>query len=177
MYEKLEKAWLRERASDELQSLDPNFYEEVREWIEGLRKEAMNSNAIIKTVLEKQAEICNTLLDSLLKMRAVKVAALLVSERVPENVEEELKFLKSVLGVKELEKEISKVEKREEIRGIPLVLVTFKSQVPAFVGVDLAVYGPFSEGDVAHIPEENARILVRRGLAEVLSENESAKRD
>ena len=177
MYEKLEKAWLRERASDELQPLEPGFYEEMREWIEKLRKEARNSNAIMKTVLEKQAEICDSMLTSLLRMRAVRVAALLVSNRVPENVEEELRFLKSVLGVKELEKEIPRVERREEVRGIPLVLVTFKSQVPAFVGVDLAIYGPFSEGDVAHIPEENARILARRGLVEVLSEDESAKRD
>jgi len=177
MYEKLEKAWLRERASDELQPLEPSFYKEMKEWIEKLRKEAVYSNAIMRRVLEKQAEICETMLTSLLRMRAVKVAALLVSDKVPEKVEEELQFLKSVLGVKELEREIPTIERREEIRGIPLVLVTFKSQVPAFVGVDLAVYGPFSEGDVAHIPEENARILARRGLVEVLSEDESAKRD
>jgi len=179
MYEKLEKAWLRERASDELQPLEPGFYKEMREWIEKLRREARNSNDIMKKVLERQAEICDTMLTSLLRMRSIKVAALLVSDRVPENVKEELRFLRSVLGVKklELEKEAIKIEKREGARGIPLVLVTFKSHVPAFVGVDLAVYGPFSEGDVAHIPEENARILARRGLVEVFPEDESTKCD
>ncbi len=177
MYEKLEKAWLRERASDELQPLEPGFYDKMKEWIEKLREEALNSNAIMKKILEKQAEICDTMLNSLLRMRAVKVAALLASDRVPENVDEELRFLKSALGVRKLEKEIPMIEGKEKIKGISLVLVTFKSQVPAFVGVDLAVYGPFSEGDVAHIPEENARILARRGLVEVLSEDESAKRD
>ncbi|HIE23915.1 MAG TPA: hypothetical protein EYP68_06775, partial [Candidatus Korarchaeota archaeon] len=105
MYERLEKAWLRERASDELQPLEPSFYKEMKEWIEKLRKEAVYSNAIMRRVLEKQAEICETMLTSLLRMRAVKVAALLVSDKVPEKVEEELQFLKSVLGVKELERE------------------------------------------------------------------------
>jgi len=176
MYEKLERAWLRERASDELQPLDPNFFREMRDWIDRLRKEALESNEITRTILEKQAEICDALLSSLLKMRAVKVAALLVSGERLEGIDEELKFLKSALGMEEIEEKV-KIVGKKEVRGAPLVLVTFKSQVPAFVGVDLAVYGPFSEGDVAHIPEENARILARRGLVEVLSEDESSKRD
>ncbi len=175
MYDKLEKAWLRERASEKLQPLEPGFYQEMRNWIEKLKKEAMSSNAIVRRVLERQAELCEAMLSSLLRMRAVKVAAMLASEKYPENVEEELMFLRSTLGVEEVE--VLRAERKEQVKGIPMVLVTFKSQVPAFVGVDLAVYGPFSEGDVAHIPEENARILERRGLVEVLSENEGTERD
>ncbi len=50
------------------------------------------------------------------------------------------------------------------------VLVTFKTPVPKFVGVDMKVYGPFSEGDVAFIPSENAVALKRRGVVEVVEE-------
>ncbi len=50
------------------------------------------------------------------------------------------------------------------------VLVTFKTPVSKFVGVDMKVYGPFSEGDVALIPSENAEVLRDRGIVEVIEE-------
>jgi DNA replication initiation complex subunit (GINS family) len=37
--------------------------------------------------------------------------------------------------------------------------------VPRFVGADMHNYGPFREGDVANIPEANARLLLERGMA------------
>lgn len=80
--------------------------------------------------------------------------------------------------------EISKVEgevRREEMREERpsfkplewpgrLALVTFKTHVPRFVGVDMKVYGPFSEGDVALIPEENAEALKMRDAVEVVED-------
>jgi DNA replication factor GINS len=38
--------------------------------------------------------------------------------------------------------------------------------VPAIVGADMKTYGPFRTEDVASLPVENAKILVRQGLAE-----------
>jgi DNA replication factor GINS len=38
--------------------------------------------------------------------------------------------------------------------------------VPAIVGADLKTYGPFKTEDVASVPVENARILVKQNLAE-----------
>lgn len=52
--------------------------------------------------------------------------------------------------------------------GMKLTLVTFKTHVPRFVGVDMRVYGPFSEGDLALIPEENAEALRSKGAVEVI---------
>ncbi len=54
--------------------------------------------------------------------------------------------------------------------GVERVLVTFKTPVTKFVGVDMKVYGPFSEGDVAFIPSENAAALKERGVVEVVEE-------
>jgi len=59
--------------------------------------------------------------------------------------------------------------------SIPMSLVTFKTQVPKFVGVDMRVYGPFSEGDVALIPEENARALKSSGALEVIEDASSGE--
>ena len=57
--------------------------------------------------------------------------------------------------------------------SMPMSLVTFKTQVPKFVGVDMRVYGPFSEGDVALIPEENARALKSSEAVEVIEDASS----
>ena len=44
--------------------------------------------------------------------------------------------------------------------------IEFVAECPAFVGVDLEEYGAFEEGDKAELPEDNAEILINRGLAE-----------
>ena len=47
-------------------------------------------------------------------------------------------------------------------------MLVFKEDVPEFLGVDLRKYGPFKKGDIAKIPEENAKILIESGKAEVM---------
>lgn len=46
-----------------------------------------------------------------------------------------------------------------------IVLVRFLHSVPAFVGVDESVYGPFCAEDVARLPKELTDVLVKRGRA------------
>jgi len=36
------------------------------------------------------------------------------------------------------------------------------------VGIDMGHYGPYKAGDIATVPEENARVLVEKGSAEFL---------
>jgi DNA replication initiation complex subunit (GINS family) len=38
--------------------------------------------------------------------------------------------------------------------------------VPAIIGSDMKTYGPFEAEDIASLPAENAKILVKQGLAE-----------
>lgn len=46
------------------------------------------------------------------------------------------------------------------------VVLRFLKDVPAIVGSDMKPYGPFKVEDVASVPIENAKILVKQGLAE-----------
>lgn len=48
------------------------------------------------------------------------------------------------------------------------VTVRFLKMVPAIVGSDMKTYGPFVAEDVASVPESNAKILIRRGLAKMV---------
>ncbi len=52
----------------------------------------------------------------------------------------------------------------------------FLGHVPKFVGLDLKIYGPFEEDDVAKIPNETGQLLLKSGKAEEIKEekNETA---
>ncbi len=45
------------------------------------------------------------------------------------------------------------------------VTLRFLKPVPAIVGIDMKSYGPFQVEDVASVPSENARVLVKQGYA------------
>ncbi len=50
---------------------------------------------------------------------------------------------------------------------IELIILRFLESIDAFVGVDGQNYGPFSTGDVATVPSQNAyKVLIPRGKAE-----------
>ncbi|RSN70029.1 hypothetical protein D9Q81_01565 [Candidatus Korarchaeum cryptofilum] len=75
----------------------------------------------------------------------------------------------------EVVKEVVEERAYGPLGSMAMSLVTFKTQVPKFVGVDMRVYGPFSEGDIALIPEENAQALKSSGAVEVMEDASSGE--
>ncbi len=53
-------------------------------------------------------------------------------------------------------------------------MVRFLTAVPKFVGLDLEIYGPFAEDDIANLPTEMADVLIEKGRAEELNRQEKA---
>ena len=45
------------------------------------------------------------------------------------------------------------------------MLLRFIQEIPAIVGSDMKIYGPFKPEDIATLPLENARILIKKGVA------------
>jgi DNA replication initiation complex subunit (GINS family) len=45
------------------------------------------------------------------------------------------------------------------------VTLRFSKNIPSIIGADMKTYGPFAAEDVASLPVENAKILVKQGLA------------
>jgi DNA replication initiation complex subunit (GINS family) len=84
---------------------------------------------------------------------------------VPENMtDEERKLFERVvecLNAFQKERE-GRMEKKEE----NLALVAILEPVHKFVGINMKHYGPFSKGDIATLPEPNADLLIKKGLAE-----------
>lgn len=60
--------------------------------------------------------------------------------------------------------ESAKLEKKSEFR---MSRVKFINPIPAFICLDLKRYGPFNEGDISEIVEENAKILAENKFVEI----------
>lgn len=87
-------------------------------------------------------------------------------------------FLKDVVSGKSSDAKTSSVEEtsHEDIRGslgdgetavvgARKSVLRFVQPVPGIIGADMKPYGPFKPEDVASVPVENAKVLVRQGLA------------
>jgi DNA replication initiation complex subunit (GINS family) len=87
-------------------------------------------------------------------------------------------FLKDVLSGKSSEANASSVEEisHEDIKdslgedktavvGKRKSVLRFVQSVPGIIGADMKPYGPFKPEDVASVPVENAKVLVKQGLA------------
>ena len=66
------------------------------------------------------------------------------------------------------ETEVVSAEEKEDLEDSETKLVQVKllEELPQIVGADMEEYGPYSEGEVAEIPEENAKILIENKKAE-----------
>jgi len=167
-YEELRKIQARERASPVLQTLPEGFYKEARRLIErkdeGLKKnfsltEAKEYESILKVVEDIHGRRKQKIIMKAMKSGAGDEGML---------ADEERELFKRIHGIVEEEagsfmKLIEGKEGRVEEESIKRIKIL--KNLPKFVGVDLKVYGPFKEGDSIELPEKEAQLLVRRGIA------------
>ncbi len=148
----------------------PSYMEKLIELKANIQKK-INENGNISQIEERLYEDAinqiNLILDEIMSYyefkEALKRYVLGIS---PKEIKE-----KSKTGVEEIDKAASTkvMEYSPKDTSVKLLLVVFREDVPKFVGEDLKVYGPFSKGDVAWIPESNVKILERRGVIEVVA--------
>ena len=167
-FEYLRKILNEEKKSQNLTKIPDDFYETVRMYIEGKKKlakekkdeiELRNIERIVENIFNlRERKIINF---AIMAARAGVQPSNLTSEerqffqRVFETLKERRVILEKIKSA--LEGEIKK-----EVE----ILVVFKQDFPAFVGIDGQTYGPFKKGDIAKLPEENRKILVSKGIIE-----------
>jgi len=167
-FEYLRKVLNEEKKSQNLTKIPEDFYETVRMYIESKKKlakerkdeiELRNIERIVENIFNlRERKIINF---AIMAARAGVQPSNLTSEekqffqKILDVVNERRKILDSIKSA--LEGEVKK-----EID----ILVVFKQDFPAFVGIDGQTYGPFKKGDIARLPEENRKILVSKGVVE-----------
>ena len=183
MYDELYTAWRFELENTELGGLPPDFYARATDYRRRIKEEnkMLDKKTVKATLLEHERERVKCMLHELVWARYKKLVALVTeSQKIPSNlltVEEEsmcevfLSFAESYKKFAEkllLGQGLSPVPKASVKKTRKRVALRFIKNIPAIIGADMKTYGPFMVEDVASVPIENAKILVKQGLAEVV---------
>jgi DNA replication initiation complex subunit (GINS family) len=168
-FEYLRKILNEEKKNPNLTKIPEDFYEVVKQYIEGKKKLAKERKDEIE--LRNIERIVENIFN-LRERKIVNFAIMYARAGVqPSNLTSEEKvFFDKLVELINSRREILKnikaaLEEKEEKKEFE-ILVVFKQDFPAFVGIDGQTYGPFKRGDIAKLPEENRKILVEKGIVE-----------
>jgi DNA replication initiation complex subunit (GINS family) len=179
MYAELYAAWQREIEDAALGALPPDFYARIADYLRRIKEETrmLDKKTVKASLLKNEMQNVKRMLQELVWARYNKLVRIISeSQKVPSDlltVEEAQacagflsfteayhKFAKNLLQGRVLKVGAEKVHRRVALR--------FVKAVPAVIGADMKAYGPFMVEDVASLPVENAKILVKQGFAEAV---------
>jgi DNA replication factor GINS len=175
MYTTLLERWQAERDSIDLLPLRDSFLHNLREYIEQVLEQtkAEELTTLHRQLLETELANLQFMMKNLLQMRVKKILTQLVDQEIDYDLltrterrfaEQISRNLRSVLfPITDL---FTPLEEEDSSR---LLLVRFLEDHPQLVGVDLKTYGPFRADDLATLPAENARLIIRKNQAEPVS--------
>ncbi len=174
MYEKLYEAWKRERGSLDIHVLPNDFYTKLAEYIKKTREESrmLDKKTLRARLMERESNNAKKLVEKLFRLRHKKFLDQVKSGKsVPKNrlTEEEERLYEGISPFAESYQALF----RDVSRGRPprakpkkkMVVVRFLQEVPAIVGADMKTYGPFKAEDIAALPVENAKALIKQEAA------------
>lgn len=176
MYEELLESWRKEKANTELQPLPRDFYANLASYMRRIREESrmLDKKTTRARLMHREFENAKRLIKELLKLRREKILRKIVTGKVLSEdsltIEEKglhhgfLPFAESYQGFLKniLRGQAIQVERKDKPKKM---LVRFVQEIPAIIGSDMNTYGPYKAEDIATLPHENARILIRQGIA------------
>lgn len=175
LYEELYKIWKCELESVEFEKLPSNFFLEVVEYIKRLKNESrmLDKKTAKAALIHREITNVKFMVREIIQTRYKKaVRKMARGEKIASDflAIEERKIYASfplVDKYKMFAKEI--LNGRIPSTNIQIkrnrIVLRFKKEVPAVIGVDMKVYGPFDVEDVASLPVENAEVMIKRDLA------------
>ena len=185
MYTALLERWQAEREASNLLPLRDSFLQSLRSYIERVLDQSQVGD---QTTLQRQlsaTEIANLrfMVKDLLQLRVRKIFSQLPHQEIDYDlltrnerrfVDQITRNLRAVFMVAD-----DLFSPLESDADSTLLLVRFVADHPQLVGVDLKTYGPFRADDLAMLPAENARLMIRKNQAEPVRigemHNEGAK--
>lgn len=176
MYDELYEAWRKEKENPEVQTIPRDFYARLADYIKRIREEnrMLDQKTTKAKLMQREFENVKRMVGELIRLRRMKaLRKALTGKTVPAAAltEEEEKFQKEILPstesyrmfLKDVQRgRMSQAERKEKPQKM---LVRFLQEIPAIVGADMKTYGPFKPEDIATLPVENARILIKQGTA------------
>ncbi len=181
MYDELYAAWRVEMDSADLGSLSADFYLRVADYLRRIKEEnrMLDKKSVKATLLEHESANAKRMVQELMRARYIKlVKKTLEGQKVPQEslTVEEAKLCSGIVPSADAFNRFAnsvlqgqpaaKIEVEEFVHK--RVTLRFTKQVPSIIGADMKTYGPFMVEDVASVPVENAKILVKQHLAELV---------
>jgi len=183
----------KERESAKLVPLPDTFWKDVAEYFaekmrkyEDLKKTSSKFTDKVLTQFERELRNAGNVLIELYTIREKKMLmlawgevggskadtrALTPEEReVFERIVEELRSARDRILANAMAGE--KIESREEEKEEEEEMVRIKvlEKIPAFLGTDLNLYGPYEPGQVVELPARYAKLIVEKGKASIVEE-------
>ena len=176
MYDELYEAWTKERETTEVQALPKDFYVKLAGYIKKMRDESrmLDEKTVRAKLLRREANNVKKMVKELIRLRYEKalrktIAGEIVAKEALTHEEEKLlgEVSPSIESHQTLLKDIlSGRSPRVEVKEKPKTMILrFIQEIPAIIGADMKTYGPFKPEDIASLPIENARILIKQGVA------------
>ncbi|MGQ9460010.1 MAG: DNA replication complex subunit Gins51 [Candidatus Bathyarchaeaceae archaeon] len=175
MYDELYETWKKEKESVEIQRLPRDFYAKLADYVRRIREEGrmLDEKTIKAKLMNREFENAKKMVEELVQLRHDKILAKVAARKTVsrEVLAEEEKLYGEVFPLTEayqtllkdiLQGRSTRIEKEEKPKKM---LVRFVQEIPAIVGSDMKTYGPFKPEDIATLPIENARILIKQGVA------------
>jgi len=177
VYDEIYELWIKEKENkNEIQRLPKNFYPKIATYIKKLKEDnrMLDKKTTKAKLLDNEFKNAKVMVAELFGLRYKKFRKkAFARETVARDAltEEEKKLYGDVSSLAEgcnafskdlLRGHLSKIEKGAKQT---LTVLRFVQEIPALVGADLKTYGPFGPEDIATLPPENARVLIKRGVA------------
>jgi DNA replication factor GINS len=190
MYSELYSIWRREIEEASLGKLPPDFYTRLAEYLKRIGEQNLVDKKSVKVnLLDHEAYNVNQMLEQLLEARCKKlVKTITQNQKVPSEslTVEETKMSENFVAFagayQKFSKELLQGQLQvqiapAEVQTAPITVkvitelshkravLRFIKAIPSIIGADMKTYGPFMAEDVASVPVENAKMLVKQGLA------------
>ena len=179
MYDALLNLWKHEVANEAFEELDSSFWARVRDFLSHIESMSSSSNdELMKDLYFARLNRVRFMINDVVRIRIDKI---LYAAKTVESVP---------LGLSVEEQDLFEVTKQSidlHKRSIYSVNTTSTSSSPfsdkklcirildpepeQMIGSDLQAYGPFEKEDIAFLPSENAKLLIRLGKAEEIKVN------
>jgi DNA replication initiation complex subunit (GINS family) len=178
MYDELYQAWKYETTEYTLGTLPRDFYENITRYLHKIKEEnSLPDNKSLKTILlDKEVVNVKHMLGELLWARYKKLVKFTTqTQKLSMDLlafEEAQIFESFVPFTKAYQKFVKSLlqgqtrQSRQEIRK--RITLRFSKEIPQIMGVDMKPYGPFAVEDIAALPVQNAKIIVKQNLAVIV---------
>ncbi|MFX1564693.1 MAG: hypothetical protein ACFFCH_01755 [Promethearchaeota archaeon] len=164
--------WQAERESPDLLPLRDSFLQSIRDYVEQVLEQSKSENTseLQRQLYETELTNLRFMMKSLLRMRVDKILDSLVARTIDYDVltRTERRFADQIS--RNLRSALMAADDLfaplDTNATSKLILIRFIEEHPQLVGVDLKTYGPFKADDLAALPAENARLIIRKNQAE-----------